>query len=56
MDFERVENALKEADIKMFDCNSKMVMQGLGVMKLPSLLYYREGVPTYFDGKYLTHV
>ncbi|KAJ8035535.1 hypothetical protein HOLleu_19247 [Holothuria leucospilota] len=50
-DFERVENALKEAGIKMFDCNSKMVMQGLGVMKVPSLLYYRDRVPTYFDGE-----
>lgn len=35
----------------MFDCNSKMVMQGLGVMKVPSLLYYRDRVPTYFDGE-----
>lgn len=49
-DFNRVEETLKDAGVKMFDCNSKSVMQGLSIKKVPSLLYFRYGVPTYFDG------
>lgn len=51
-DFNRVEETLKDAGVKMFDCNSKSVMQGLSIKKVPSLLYFRYGVPTYFDGKF----
>ncbi|PIK49994.1 putative thioredoxin domain-containing protein, partial [Apostichopus japonicus] len=49
-DFNRVEETLRDAEIKMFDCNSKMVMQGLSVKRVPSLLYFRYGIPTFFDG------
>lgn len=50
-DFNRVEETLRDAEIKMFDCNSKMVMQGLSVKRVPSLLYFRYGIPTFFDGE-----